>query len=95
MSDPIERFSYLTVLSSASVFWFSRLAFGRPLSSLVDVSKISKVLLTLVERMSFVAVVGAAVVLCNQYLNGVDMDGMSGIDIGMCTTRRLFRDQYQ
>ena len=44
----------------------------------------------LAELMAYVAVAGAFLVLWNQVQDGVQMDGLSGIDIHMCKARQAF-----
>ena len=97
LPDVVERVSYQAVILVAGVCWFTRLAFQRdPNSFLLTVATKNsdntwiRRQLQITEFLLYLAVVGAVVVLLNQIENGAQMDGLSGIDIGMCKARHDF-----
>jgi hypothetical protein len=93
LPDVIERSSYLVVLLVASFFWFDRIAFQNDLKNGIctQLSPGTIKLITLTEALAYAVVLSAVLVLANQVLSGAKMDGMSGIDLELCKTRRAFQ----
>ena len=100
MPDVVERVSYQAVIVLSGVAWFIRIVFRQGLADFVvprqgivgtgDKDKSIRILLSLMEGAAYVAVAGAFLVLFHQIENNVQMDGLSGIDIAACKSRRDF-----
>jgi hypothetical protein len=88
LSDTLERGCYLGVLFVAGLSVFVRIVSGG--QSLSDVYKNNidnnfNVYFMLVESLSLVAVLGAFIALNMQSIKGEQMDGLSGINVDMCS----------
>ena len=90
LPDALERGSYLSVLAVAGLSVLVRIVSGGQSLSEIYTENTSKsgmnydLYVSLVEKLSLLAVVGAFVALAAQSMNGEQMDGLSGVNIDMC-----------
>lgn len=93
-SDALERLCYQGVIILAGAALFNRIVSnGKGLEeSAVDLvgplEEFTLVQVRAAEYMSVLAVLGAFVALAFQYGRGVNMDGLSGIDVDLCRALR-------
>jgi len=96
MSDFLERFCYEGVIAVSCAMIFMKIVSGKSLTVLSDeyfdgllrLEDSTLLQVSIAEALTFLAVVGAFVALGSQISNGVDMNGLSGIDIEMCRAVR-------
>lgn len=96
MSDFLERFCYEGVIAVSCAIIFMKIVTGKSLTELSDeyfdgllrLEDSTLLQVSIAEALTFLAIVGAFVALGSQILNGVDMNGLSGIDIEMCRAVR-------
>lgn len=95
LTDAVERFSYLLVITSSSIFWFARIVTGgRGLAETAltgnNNNNNNRDLMFLVpwiqwtERINYVAVAGAFLALAAQYERQTNMTGLTGINQDYC-----------
>ena len=95
--DWMERLSYqgvIVVAGGGAVF--SRIVTGNDLADAVilvslSLDDVAKQKIRVAEWLSLVAVVGAFGALGVQYAVGAKMDGLTGIDVGMCRSMQQLR----
>jgi hypothetical protein len=92
-SDTLERVCYQGVIALAGLSLFNRIVTGKSLeySSIYIFGELENFTLVQVkaaEYASSLAVLGAFLALAFQYSRGENMDGLSGIDVGMCRALR-------
>ena len=93
-SDTLERICYQGVILISGLAVFNRIVTGKGLDdSSLDffgpLEDFTLIQVRIAEYASLLAVLGAFVALAFQESRGVDMDGLSGIDVEMC---RAWRD---
>jgi len=93
-SDTLERICYQGVIILSCLAVFNRIVTGKGLDdSSIDffgpLEHFTLIQVKIAEYVSLLAVLGAFVALAFQESRGVDMDGLSGIDVDMC---RAWRD---
>jgi hypothetical protein len=92
-SDTLERICYQGVIVVAGVALFNRIVSGTNLAETSEkffgpLEEFTLWQVRVVEWASALAVLGAFLSLAFQYSRGTNMDGLSGIDIGMCRALR-------
>ena len=93
LSDFLERICYQGVIVYAGLALFLRIVTGNGLEATAEncygpLLTSTRIQLNIAEILSFLAVLGAVVVLVAQTKSGVSMDGLSGIDINFCRAVR-------
>lgn len=93
LSDGLERFCYQAVITFAGVLLFSRILTQKDAVTLStdyfgDMEDLTLYQVKAAEVLAYTAVLGAFVALGSQMTSGVDMDGLSGIDVQMCRAIR-------
>ena len=96
--DWMERLSYQGVIVVAGGAVFSRIVTGNDLAdAAISVSgsldNVATQKIRVAEWLSLVAVVGAFGALGVQYAVGAKMDGLTGIDVGMCRSMQQLRGE--
>uniref|UniRef100_A0A7S2XLY7 Uncharacterized protein n=1 Tax=Attheya septentrionalis TaxID=420275 RepID=A0A7S2XLY7_9STRA len=97
LSDGLERFCFQAVIAFGAIMIFSRIIFSKDLEAVTQnyfdytLEDSTMIQVRWAEWLTLVSILGAFVALFVQFSMGANMDGMSGIDVGMCRALQELR----